>query len=201
MRSPAAGPFRAGRMIGGPCTPVSRFRRGVTIIETIVLMTSVAAMLGLSVIMLQLLIKLDGDLRGRLDAASVLARLAEQFRQDARGAAGARLVEPKPQESALRFEPEPEHVVEYQVKGPGQLVRVETTKGNRLRSEIYKVSRGGAVVLGIDEKNGRRFATLSVDRKAAPNRTDPPRLFRVLVELGRNTSRKSASAPAAGGMP
>ncbi len=56
--------------------PSSRRRCGVTLIEIIVLMTGVAAMLGLTVLMLQLLLKLDGDSRTRLDAAGMLARLA-----------------------------------------------------------------------------------------------------------------------------
>ena len=59
-----------------PIASRSPRRRGITLIEIIVLMTSVAAMLGLTVLMLQLLLKLDGDSRTRLDAAGMLARLA-----------------------------------------------------------------------------------------------------------------------------
>ncbi len=188
---------RARRSIarGGPC------RRGVTLIEMIVVMTGVAAMLGLTVLMLQLLLRLDGDSRARLDSASMLARLAEQFRRDVHGAGAARLVEQPPRPAGLRIEPGPDRAIEYQVKGQGRVIRVESIKGKVVRSESYEIARGGPIGLALRQEGGRRFATLTVDRQAAKNHTDPPRLFEILAQVGRNRDRLAAAAPAAGGTP
>src|SRR4051794_39123007 len=96
--------------------PRARRRRGITIIETIVLMTAVAAMLGLCVLMLQLLMRLSTDSRARLDGATSLDRLARQFRRDVHEAGMARQLErPAAKLLGLRLEPGPRHAVEYQL--------------------------------------------------------------------------------------
>jgi hypothetical protein len=176
-------------------------RRGITIIETIVLMTGVAAMLGLCVIMLQLLMKLDGDSRARLETAGTLARLAEQFRHDVHGATAARLVEQPEKSSGLRIEPGPDRAIAYQVKGENKVVRVESGKGKVVRTESYQISRGGPIRFAFKEDGGRRFAILTVNRQSSKNRTDPPRLFEILALVGRNKDRLAAAAPAGGGTP
>ena len=92
-----ARPIARGRPIHG--------RRGISIIETIVLMTGVAAMLGLCVVMLQLLLKLDAQSRARLDGATAMARLAAQFREDVHASTTASLVDqPTGQPPRLRIE-------------------------------------------------------------------------------------------------
>jgi len=188
---------------GSPIASRSRSprRRGITLIEIIVLMTGVAAMLGLTVLMLQLLLKLDGDSRARLGAAGMLARLAEQFRRDVHGASAARLVEQPSRPAGLRIEPGPDRTIEYQVKGQNKVIRVESIKGKLVRSESYEIARGGPIELALEQEGGRRFATLTVDRQASKNRTDPPRLFEILAQVGRNRDRLAAAAPAAGGTP
>src|SRR3954447_8379490 len=104
----------------GARTMTARFHRGrrprgITIIETIVLMTAVAAMLGLCVLMLQLLMRLSVDSRARLDGATSLDRLARQFRRDVHEAGAARQLErPAAKLAGLRLEPGPKHAVEYQ---------------------------------------------------------------------------------------
>ncbi len=176
-------------------------RRGVTLIEVIVLMTGVAAMLGLTVLMLQLLLKLDGDSRARFDRAGMLARLAEQFRRDVHGAAAARLVEEPSRPALLRIEQEPGRAIDYQVKGQSKVVRVESFRGKPVRTESYEVAQGGPIELALKQEGGHRFATLIVDRQASRNRTDPSRLFEVLAQVGRNRDRLAATASAAGGTP
>lgn len=176
-------------------------RRGITLIEVVVLMTGVAAMLGLTVLMLQLLLKLDADSRARFDNAGMLARLAEQFRRDVHGAGAARLVEQPSSPALLRIGSEPARVIEYQVKGQSKIIRVESIKGKAVRSESYEIARGGPIELALKQEGGRRFATLTVDRQASSNRTDPPRLFEILAQVGRNRDRLAAAAPAAGGTP
>ena len=148
-------------------------RRGISLIETVVLMTGVAAMLGLTVLMLQLLLKLDGDSRARFDSAGMLARLAEQFRRDVHGASAARLVEQPSRPALLRIEPGPDRTIEYQVKGQSKILRVESMKGKPVRSESYEIARGGPIELALKQEGGRRFATLTVDRQGFNNPHGP----------------------------
>ena len=105
----------------------ARRPRGITIIETIVVMTAVAAMLGLCVLMLQLLMRLSADSRARLDGATSLDRLARQFRRDVHEAGAARQLErPAAKVAGLRLEPGPSHAVEYQLMENGKIARIET---------------------------------------------------------------------------
>jgi hypothetical protein len=168
-------------------------RRGITLIEVIVLMTAVAAMLGLGVLMLQLLMRLDADSRSRLDSSATLARLGRQFRLDVHRAREARLL---PQAAAkkppvLRIEPSPKRAIEYQVQGEDKVVRVETKEAAVVGRETYLVPRSGAIRLELNEQDGRRFVVLTVDRLASKNRTDPTRRFEVLALLGKNRDRVS----------
>jgi hypothetical protein len=195
-------PSKTNLDLSGPERATSVARRGVTIIETIVLMTGVAAMLGLAVILLQLLMRLDGDSRTRFDAATSLARLARQFRDDVHTTGSVRLIEPSaPRAPVLRIEPAPGRTIEYQVRGDDRVLRVEKNKGADVRRESFLVPRSGSIRLSIDDHDGRRFAALTVDRRAAKNRTDPPRRYEILALVGKNTGRTAGAAAPAGGKP
>jgi hypothetical protein len=173
----------------------ARHPRGITIIETIVLMTAVAAMLGLCVLMLQLLMRLYADSRSRLDGATALDRLARQFRRDVHEAGAARLLErPAAKLAGLRMEPGPGKAVEYQLMENGKIARVETRGENLVRREIYDIPHSsGRPRLALAEHGGKRFAELRVDRQTSRNRSDPERLYEILALVGKN-----ASLPAAG---
>jgi hypothetical protein len=173
--------------------------RGVTLIEMMILITAVAAMLGLTVIMVQLLLRLDVDSRARFDTAGILARLAEQFRRDVHKAVSARLVEQTSRPALLHIELEPGRAVEYEVKGMNRVIRVESNRGKLVRSESYEIARGGSIELAVKQEERSQFARLTVDRQASKNRTDPPRLFEILVQVGKNRDRLPAKAVTAGG--
>ena len=66
-------------------------RRGITILEIMVVMTGVAAMLALCALTIQLLMRLNDDGHARLTAAVSLERLARQIRQDAHASDTAQL--------------------------------------------------------------------------------------------------------------
>jgi hypothetical protein len=176
----------------------------MTMIEMIVLMTAVAAMLGLSAVMLQLLLKLEGSSRARLDGAAAMARLAEQFRRDVHAARSARLTSPPagaPGRRGLAVEPGPEQAIEYRVTRDGKIVRLESRKGSLVRRESYDIPRSGPITLALLQQSGRSFAALSVDRRLGPLGTDPPRLFEVLALVGKNKDRISHTAGAGGAKP
>jgi type II secretory pathway component PulJ len=182
----------------------ARRRRGITIIETIVLMTAVAAMLGLCVLMLQLLMRLNADSRARLDRATALDRLARQFRRDVHEAGAARQLEPPAAKVAgLRLEPGPSHAVEYQLMKNGKIARVETRGENLVRREIYDIPQrdSGRPRLKLTEHHGKRFAELQIDRQASRNRSDAERPYEILALVGKNANVLSEPAQPEGAKP
>ena len=71
-------------------------RRGITIIEVLIVVTGVAMLLGLCAVSIQVLMKLNGDVQARYGAAVALERLARQLRDDAHASETAQIgVEPK----------------------------------------------------------------------------------------------------------
>jgi type II secretory pathway component PulJ len=182
----------------------TRRPRGITIIETIVLMTAVAAMLGLCVLMLQLLMRLSVDSRARLDGATSLDRLARQFRRDVHEAGAARQLErPAAKLAGLRLEPGSRHAVEYQLMENGKIARVETRDENLVRREIYDIPHGGSgrARLALTEHDGKRFAELRVDRQASRKGSDPERPYEILALVGKNASKLTAPAERQGAKP
>jgi hypothetical protein len=180
-------------------------RRGITMIEMVVLMTGVAAMLGLCTVLLQLFMKLDADSRARVQGASAAARLAEQFRLDVHSARSARLVDGAAGGKApvgLRLEPGADRTIDYQVKGIGIVQRVESRKGAPPHRERYEVPHTGPVKLLLEqEKSGPTFATLAMDREVAMDRTETPRAVEVTALVGKNMDRISAAGKTAGAKP
>jgi type II secretory pathway component PulJ len=182
----------------------TRRTRGITIIETIVLMTAVAAMLGLCVLMLQLLMRLSADSRARLDGATSLDRLARQFRRDVHEASAARPLErPAAKLAGLRLEPGPRHAVEYQLMENGKIARVETRGDNLVRREFYDIphSGSGRAGLALTEHDGKRFAELWVDRQASRKGSDPERPYEILALVGKNANLLSSPVQPKGAKP
>ena len=173
-------------------------------IEMIVLMTGVAAMLGLCAVLLQLLMRLDADSRARFAGASTAARLAEQFRHDVHRAHSAHLVQGPAGAKGpvgLKLEPGGDRTIEYQVKGNGLVQRLESRKGASPRRERYEIPHTGAVRLSLAEEKGHQLATLTMDRDVETDESNPPRAFEVTALLGKNQDRVSQAARPAGEKP
>jgi hypothetical protein len=165
-------------------------------------MTGMAAILGLCTLMLQLLMKLDGQSRSRLEGANSFARLSAQFRQDIHAAGAVRLLnEPQAKPVVLRLEIAKDRSIEYHVKREGTVLRVESHNGKPLRRESYEIPRCEAVRLAVEKDQGRELATLDVDLRASPLPTDPPRMLQIVALVGKNRDRASVSAMAEGGKP
>ena len=95
-------------------------RRGITIIEVMVVITCVAVMLGICAITLRLLMQLSTDGQARLNAAASLERLSRQLRDDVHSCRSARLLvdDQSPAKPAgLQLTIEPDRSVSYQVRG------------------------------------------------------------------------------------
>jgi hypothetical protein len=162
-------------------------------------MTAVAAMLGLSVLMLQLLMRIDADSRSRLEGATSLSRLASRFRHDVHAASKVSKVEtPAAKRSGLHMEPGLNRAIEYQAQGDGKIVREESKGGKVLAHETYLVPRSGHLRMDLVEQDGQLFASLTVDRVVTKNRTDPVRQFEVLAQVGKNKDHKLGASGAGG---
>ena len=57
-------------------------RRGITLLETLVLVTCVAIVLGLAAVTIQLMLRLVADSQTRLSSSLMVERLARQLRAD-----------------------------------------------------------------------------------------------------------------------
>lgn len=169
-------------------------RRGMTIIETIVLMTAVAVMLGMSAIVLQLAMKLDADGRGRLERSTALGRLARQFRADVHAATAIEAAAP-----GLKIEPRPGRSITYEVPGDGKIARVDTVDGNVAVRETFIVPQSGALRLSLRDVDGRRFAVLGVDTITRKNRIDPVRTLEILGLVGKDQRSPSIDSKTEGG--
>ena len=66
-------------------------RRGISLIELLVIMTGVAVILGLCAVTIQVLFRVSSDTQARRSASAALGRLAEQFREDVHACDGAEL--------------------------------------------------------------------------------------------------------------
>ncbi|APW63160.1 type II secretion system protein [Paludisphaera borealis] len=181
---------------------LGRRRRGITIIETLVMMTGVAVLLGMTVIVLQLAMKLEADSRGRLDRAGALGRLARQFRSDVHAASGVEIVTTDPKrQPGLRIAPGPNRSIDYQPQGDGKLARVDTVGGKVASRETFIVPQSGAVRLSLRELDGRRFAVVEVDTIARKNRIDPVRTLEILGAVGKDVRSLASEAKTEGGKP
>jgi len=164
-------------------------RRGVTIVETIVLMTVVAAILGLCVLLLQLLMKLDVESRARVEASSALGRLSSQFRQDLHSATRAEVIG-RSGHRALRIQLTAGRTVEYLVPEKTQVLRVETEEGKPVRREQYEVPRSDPITVALDVEGDRQLARLTLQRRVTREPDERPKPFEIVASVGRNVDPK-----------
>jgi hypothetical protein len=176
-------------------------RRGITIIEVIVVMTGVATLLGLCAVTLQLLLRVNADGQSRLGAATALDRLASQFRADVHAADTVQLGEhpagPGAPAARLRLATGTRRLVAYEVRG-GRVDRVETGTGRPTGHESYVLDRGAAVRFEPRDDGPRRFLAMVVTGRAGKEPVDPPRPLEVLAMPGKDRLALSATK---GGQP
>jgi hypothetical protein len=161
-----------------------RNRGGITIIEMVVVMSGVAAVLGLCAVTIQLLLRLSTDGQARLNAATTLERLATQFREDVHdceAASHAEKSQGKGGETAahLRLSIGPRRAVTYEARD-GRVVRVESESGKSTRHESYALARGGLVQFQFRDQDSRRFVVLVVTQSPGKEPLE------VLALQGRN---------------
>ncbi len=171
-----------------------RPRRGITLIEVIVVMSGVAVALGLCAVTIQLLLRLNGDGHARLNASASFARLASQFREDVHACdevvllpAAKAAAEPGKTKGAasLRLTLDPKTFVTYEAR-EGRVARVETASGTRTEHESYRVGKGNVVAFEQRDEGAIRFVVMVMSREVGKGQLEPPRPLEVLALPGKD---------------
>jgi len=177
-------------------------RRGISMIEMMVMMTAVFVLLGMTVIVLQLMMRLDADGRGRLERAGSIGRLSRQFRSDVHAASEVEVVASDAKRPAgLRMTPERNRTIDYQAQGDGRLSRVETVGGKVAHRETFILPQTGAVRLSARDLDGRRFAVVELDSLVRKNRIDPVRTLEILGAVGKDVRPTASESRSEGSKP
>lgn len=175
-------------MIGGPgIKPRICSRRGITIIEVLIVITGVSMMLGLCAITLQLLMQLNAEGQARLRGAVGLERLSQQLRDDVHACRSAQLAaddKAPAKPPRLRLTIEPDHSVSYEI-GDGNVVRDESRAGKTVRHESYSLPRGRVARFEERKEAAHRLLALVVTHVGGKSRTDPPRPLEVVASPGK----------------
>lgn len=173
-------------------------RRGITIIEVLIVVTGVTMMLGLCAVSIQLLMRLNGDGVSRYGTAVAFERLARQMRVDAHSSETGQLgvdgnAEGKP--ASLRLTLNPDHTVAYQSQ-EGAVVRTESAAGKVVRRESYSLPTGGAAQFLLREEGPSRLVAVVVTRGPGKSQTEPPRPLEVVAQIGKDRPRTSGKTGA-----
>lgn len=165
-------------------------RRGITIIEVMIVVTGTTLLLGLCAVSIQLLMKLNADVQGRYAEAVALERLGHQLRADAHASRTAELVADKQDKAAakpagLRLTMEAGHVVEYG-PGDGGVVRTESRAGKRVRNERFSLARGAGVWSEVRDEGPRRLVVLVITRSSGKSQAEPPRPLELVALQGKD---------------
>lgn len=154
--------------------------RGLTLIETMVMISVLAILLGLAAVTMQVLMRLGGDTQSRRAAASAMGRLAERFREDVHACDDA---EPRPP-AGLRLRPDPRRSIDYEVQA-GRVVRAETVDGQPGRRETYALDRHETAAFERRDDGPRSFLALVIRRTDRPGGVAPPHPMEVLALIGK----------------
>jgi hypothetical protein len=156
-------------------------RRGITLLETMVVMTGLAVLLGLCALNIQLLLRVSSDAQARRSTTSALGRLASQYREDVHACDDARLPSP----TSLRLIRSPRVVIAYDAR-EGRVDRVESVNGQATRHESYELGRHAAAAFERRGEGPRQFLALVVRRTPRAGRPDPPRPMEILALTGKD---------------
>ena len=166
--------------------------RGYALVEMLVVMTMLAALLGLCGGMLHLLTRLDRAGRVVNDEASDLFRLARDFREDVHAAR-----DPGPPAASTErfgFALGDGRSVEYAAR-PGDILRTVKQGDRVVARELYRRTKRASVAFAVDRPNGApAMAVIRVGRFPEGKPDGPERVQEIVAEFARDR-RRSGSAP------
>ena len=163
-------------------------RRGITIIEVLIVVTTVTMMLGLCAVSIQLLMRLNGDAVSRYATAVALERLARQIRDDAHSSESGQIdTEARTQgtTASLRLTIKPDRTVVYQAEDRA-VVRTESAAGTVLRRESYSLLSGGMARFVLRAEGPSQFAVVVMTRSSGKSQSEPPHPLEVVAQIGKD---------------
>jgi prepilin-type N-terminal cleavage/methylation domain-containing protein len=163
-------------------------RSGFTLLEVLIVLSAVAALLGLCAVSIQLLFRLSADSQSRLTAAMAIDRLARQLRADVHGCEAARLAtneKAAAQPPDLRLSIEPGHEVTYRPTAES-VVRTESQAGKTTRREEYAFGRSRIARFELRDDLPRRWVVLVLSAGSERKGSDAPRPVEVIALEGKD---------------
>jgi prepilin-type N-terminal cleavage/methylation domain-containing protein len=174
------------RVQGWKLSAVARRRRGVTLLETLVVIAVGTVIVGIAVGLLVTLFQIDKKSRQTRDGMRVQTRLADQFRRDARAALdllSAQNPDEQSQEVEWFFEFPAGQRVRYGIKD--RLVERTDLSGQQVvRRESYRLPHGVTAAIILADKQSPAIASLRIHRRRPEGKSGSFRSFRVEALLG-----------------
>jgi hypothetical protein len=161
-------------------------RRGVSLIEILVLMTIGSTLMGIAVGSLHLLLKMDRNTRQRRQLQASEARLADQFRRDVHAALRMKPGEaPEQSRPIWQLELGADKRIQYQSE-PGGLARLEILQGKTTRKEWYPLMESSKVRCDMTSDGPVPIVSLGIASSEEPGSLFPPQALRIDARLGTN---------------
>jgi hypothetical protein len=173
-------------------TPNAAARKGITIIEVLIVVTCVGVALGLCAVTIQVLLRLEKDGQKRYLSQASLERLARQFRSDAHAATAARVEAARKGEAAvLNLSLGPKHGISYEPR-KSAVLRVESRDGNIQRRELYALPAARTIAFELLAEEGSQFIALLAMRSANSSGGGSTPVMRAVALVGKDGSRAVA---------
>lgn len=162
-----------------------RSRRGFSLIEMLVAMTTMTFVMGVCVALLQMLLKLDAAGQTHVETEATIARAARVFRRDARSAAEVSRCPVGSESDRLGLTlPGADHAVEYRVRGD-DLLRAEWHTGELVEQERFRLPARSSGRFEHREADGRGTVSLVFDRRGRKGDGEATvRAFRIEAATG-----------------
>lgn len=164
-------------------------RRGFTLIETLVVISTMSVILMLSATTIFFLMRAEGDGTRALTSSTSFARLQNAFRRDARAASSAHINQTGAGEEFLEFEFNSSQSIQYRIVGD-QIVRNKFVDETVSATEEFFVPKT-TIGFEVAQQNGKTVAVLSCDRRPlstveTKQKTVRSREYRIVAAIGRD---------------
>lgn len=161
----------------------NRPRKGMSILETVVVMSSVAVALGLATLLIQIMLRLGAESQARLSASVALERFSHELRADAHAATNCRVEK----DDSLVLELAQGTAVEYRPKS-SRILREATRAGKVAVREECILARGAGARFETRTIAGLKFVALVVQPAADKSGSAAPPL-EILAAVGKDKGR------------
>ncbi len=165
-----------------------RSRRGITIIEVLIVVSGVSMLLAICAVSIQALLRANSDAQHRYRGAVAIERLARQFREDVHASTSLAIsgMDKTPgSSSGVHIKLDPRHIVFYKA-GDGGVIRNESKDAKIIAHQTYTLPSESVIRFEHRAEAGRKLAVLVYSRGSGKSRIDPPRPVEIVAVQGRD---------------